>query len=644
MLLSISILGIIFTLVLPWYSFDITMEYDSETIVDIDEEFDGISGESGKITMEESYTYDEVDEKTVGNYLENGATYVLVGFIILLILSLIFILGLFSDFLRLPASMLVFGTKQEEGLSSGHLNSLNSIAALLMWFPATLILCGSSRFIGAERMSETNFVELYSMWGMLDVSGGHTTVCGYLFFFMGLSLLGGLVYYFYKTWLKPVVLSMTDGGGRTYLKRGSIIMIAIVILLTLGLTSMPIFSMVKEEVTVMDENYALFHTDGYFHNVLSSMEDRGVVDKNWEDVADDLSLMQWSLFIGVILSLLVLIGFSINRANPKYTLAPLLQLCILPVIVAGIIIVIGQIMLWVDVGDLGLSVSTDYWAMEFSFGSNYFPFIFSLMALGCAVYGSIITVPHTFRMFKGVDYGEVAGATTGLPATSMADSSGGAPRRTPVYSGFSSGLAARKKPVIVTLGIVAVIVAGILVFFYAIPGGDSGDEVNVDVNVVFDPDDYGYGTSNPIILNGYADEGGENYFNYNIEEEMVAGASFRLTWTDEDETGWIGSAPNRENQPDSFTMIITSPGGNITVEGSAINAYKEEGLLELYVLIPEESISDSEGTGEWEIILLVEAGDHEPKYAGGTKFIDHGNDFTLEITYNYYAEKSASKE
>jgi len=644
-LLSISILGLIFTLVLPWYSYEITMEYDTDTIPGMDEE---ISGQSVKITETESYTYDELEEKTVGNYLENGATYVLVGFIILLLFSLIFLVGLFSEFIRLPASMLVFGTRQEEGLAARHLNSLNSIAALLMWFPVTLILYGSSRFVGVERMSETNIVNIYEIQGYLNISVSHSTVCGYLLFFLGLSMLGGLVYYLYRTWLKSVVLTITSSSGREYVKKGSIIMIVGVLLLTLGLASMPIFSMAKEEITMGEENYEFFHTDGIFHNNLDYMEESGRIDKNWEDVADDLSLMQWTLFSGIILSLLVLIGFSINLANPKYTIAPLLQLCVLLVVIAGIIFMIGQIMLWTDIGDLSSGVSTEFWTQEFSFGWNYFPFIFSLLALGCAGYASAVTVPNTFKMFKGVEYGEVASTAAGFPAistdSSVGDSSGGAPRRTPVYSGFSRGFKAKKKPIIVSLGIVAVIVAGILVYVFVIPSGDSGDEVKADENVVFNPDDYGYGTSHPSIINGYAEEGGDNGFGHDITEEMVAGANFRLTWTDEDEVGWIGSTPNRENEPDTFTMIVTSPGGNVTEEGTAMNEYKEEGVIEFYVTIPEENISDSEGTGMWQIVLQVDAGDHVPKYAGGLLFVDSGNEFNLEIIYNYYAEKDAPQE
>ena len=638
-LLSISILGLIFTLVLPWYSYDISMEYDTEGISGIDEELEEISSQSGKITVEGSYTFSELESRTVGNYLDNGTIYVLVGFIILMLFSLIFLIGLFSDILRLPASMLVLGTGHEEGLTGRHLNSLNSIAALFMWFPITLVLYGASRFVGAIGASDYNYVSRSTMEGNFNVSASYSTVCGNLFFLLGLLMLGGVIYYLYRTWLKPVILNITSGERRAYVKKGSIMMIAGVILLTLGLVAMPMFSMIKEEITGGDENYELFYMDGDFHNVMGSMEDRGVIVKDWEDVTGDLSLMQWTLFIGIILSLLVLIGFSINLANPKYTIAPLLQLCVLLVVVAGIIFIIGQIMLWVDAGDLGMAISTEYLSVESTFGNNYFPFIFSFIALGCAVYASIVTVPPTFEMFKGAEYGEVAGTAAGLPLAS-----GGAAPRTPVYSGFSSSLKAKKKPIVVSLGIVAVIVVGILIFVFGFLGDENVDKVNVDVNVVFNPDNFDLRMSQPDSYSDYATEDEEYIFYYSIAEEMVAGAKFRLTWIDEDEMGWIGSAPNRENQPDSFIMIITSPGGNITVEGSATNAYKEEGALELYVLIPENNITGFEGTGGWEIVLQVNAGDHEPKYAGGTKFIDRGNDFNLEIVYDYYIEKGALQE
>lgn len=137
-------------------------------------------------------------------------------------------------------------------------------------------------------------------------------------------------------------------------------------------------------------------------------------------------------------------------------------------------------------------------------------------------------------------------------------------------------------------------------------------------------------------ISDHATEGEAMTLVYTAAEENVANVTFRMTWIDEEDTGWIGSAPNHENQPDTFTIVVESPDGNISASETGANQHGQEGVIEFTVGVPVEKIPSVNGTGKWSITITVEAGDNMPKIIGAFRFDDYGNDFTLEISYEYY--------
>jgi len=137
----------------------------------------------------------------------------------------------------------------------------------------------------------------------------------------------------------------------------------------------------------------------------------------------------------------------------------------------------------------------------------------------------------------------------------------------------------------------------------------------------------------------YATEGQSFELIHIITETNVCNVIFRLIWTDEEDTGWIGSSPNHENKPDTFTIEVNGPDGKISQKESDSNEYRKEGLIEFSVSVPVTIDPSLNGTGDWGITIDIDAGDHEPKYGDGVTFIDQGNDFTLEILYEFYQNK-----
>ena len=627
-LLGVSILGLIFTLTLPWFSYEITIEYDEDYF------HYGFETGENKETHKESYDYSDLDSRSIGNYLENGAVYVLIGFIALIVLSLVYLFGLFSSFLHLPTSMLFLGLDRNEPLSSRHLRSLKSIAALLMWFPTVLIVYGSARFVGTTHLENSNLEENVSVFEMMKITGGYSTACGYLFFILGFLMLGGLCVFYYKLWLKPVVYRAGNNLSLRYVKRISWLSTSTLLLLTLGLILMPVFSIAVVEYNFEGSKTTFYYNDGFFYNVEDSMEEKGTIDREWEDVSDDLSMMFWCLFYGIILCLFSLIGVSIFIANPKYNLARVLQWCMVLVAVAGIIFMIGHIMLWTDIPDLDPPLSQGNDNIEYSFGNNYFPFVFSLLALVGSIWASIVIIPYSIGAYRGVDYGEAAAFGTPEAGTFAEETPGGAP-----FAGMGRAIKAHKKPVFISIGVVVLLVAGIVIYYIAVPDdGSKGKAGDDNAGVPGDLSGYVFNNGGDSIQ-GYADETSPITTTIYIEPVNVAYVQFTLYWSDESDAD-----PRHTNQPDEFTLMVENPDGSFSDVRSGSNPLGGEGNIQLEFHLmdpstPPEEMPDMGGTGDWQVTISVNSGDQEPIIPGPGNlrtFQDRGNDFSMEISYGYY--------
>jgi len=187
-----------------------------------------------------------------------------------------------------------------------------------------------------------------------------------------------------------------------------------------------------------------------------------------------------------------------------------------------------------------------------------------------------------------------------------------------------------------------VLVLGAVIFLIAISGSlvfGEDMEVLAEVGVkVMDWEDYDKLEGEVTLVQNYANEGEELKIPHNITDLNICSISFRLTWTDEEDVGWIGPSPNHENHPDEFTLSAVGPDGSVKGSGSASNQHGMDGLLELTLTVPTPIVDSLNGTGDWDITITVNAGDHEPARIGLFKFLDNGNDFTLEIFHEYYSK------
>jgi len=158
---------------------------------------------------------------------------------------------------------------------------------------------------------------------------------------------------------------------------------------------------------------------------------------------------------------------------------------------------------------------------------------------------------------------------------------------------------------------------------------------NMGKDDVLDLSMYQKNTAGAESFSEYAQRDQDLELVYSVSDTNVCNISFTLTWTDEEDTGWIGSSPNHENQPDEFLIVFTSPDGNITKSFNGKNDYNQEGRVEGNVMVPVLTGNSKNGTGTWSIKISVNPGDHEPRYIGAFRFLDNGNDFQLVVEHDF---------
>jgi len=201
----------------------------------------------------------------------------------------------------------------------------------------------------------------------------------------------------------------------------------------------------------------------------------------------------------------------------------------------------------------------------------------------------------------------------------------------------------RRKVVKMALNDKHVLLIGVLIFSIAIAGSlVFGEKVEksseIDGGTLDWSDDF---KRNPVQMGqqgGYAEEGTGSEAGFEIPETNVRIVNFTLTWHDEADANMRYS-----NKPDTFTIAVESPDGTFSDEASGTNAHGEEGVIDLSIEMIGETDTPtkkpySDGTGKWHVMISVNAGEQvfwRPS-ARDQDQPDNGNDFSLDIEYEYY--------
>jgi len=183
-----------------------------------------------------------------------------------------------------------------------------------------------------------------------------------------------------------------------------------------------------------------------------------------------------------------------------------------------------------------------------------------------------------------------------------------------------------------------------VIIFWDMAGGDtmSDEEIRQTMNrggVSGELDFTGYERIDKYLdpMENYASEGQQLESEITIGETNVINVTFRLTWKDE-----YDGTMRHTNRPDTFSIEVQGPDPSLSFPTSGANAAGKEGLVEYTMNVLQKAdpkeLPFLNGTGAWKITISVDAGDQEPlvpSLIGLREFSDGGNDFTLEISYEF---------
>jgi MFS family permease len=133
---------------------------------------------------------------------------------------------------------------------------------------------------------------------------------------------------------------------------------------------------------------------------------------------------------------------------------------------------------------------------------------------------------------------------------------------------------------------------------------------------------------------GYSDENSETMVLVNISETNVMNVTFTLTWVDESDPR-LGIA--FINTPDEFSLRVESPDGIVVEEGPVSNSQGGEGSITARITRQVSDVTGNIATGDYNVtIIMGEAGNIETRLGIGPSTADNGNDWTLEISYDFH--------
>jgi hypothetical protein len=131
-----------------------------------------------------------------------------------------------------------------------------------------------------------------------------------------------------------------------------------------------------------------------------------------------------------------------------------------------------------------------------------------------------------------------------------------------------------------------------------------------------------------ITESGYTNENSNDDFEFELNEEYTTSINFNLIWTDEGSSYFGGI-----NEPDMFKLTVFSP----TSENIEESDFRLDGWVYVEITLdPDEYRYTDNYLGTWRI--LIEAGDcgDDGDRFGMRTTPDTGNDWYLEIVYNYH--------
>jgi hypothetical protein len=195
-------------------------------------------------------------------------------------------------------------------------------------------------------------------------------------------------------------------------------------------------------------------------------------------------------------------------------------------------------------------------------------------------------------------------------------------------------------------------IQGVVIFmiFILVMGGMFSYQAGaIKVGAVAAQESGGGGGGKPVSYDGWTAQAGASQetgtateaqpgdpMQLSIEDKNLASVTFTLKWKDEPD-----QYPRHTNTPDTLGVDATAPwGANQTASGKNVySASGGEGTVTVTFEVVQTKYNGVNGTGTWQFtVFCTDAGDHMPKNVGLLKWIDSGNDYTLDINWKYYTK------
>ncbi|MFA5772245.1 MAG: MFS transporter [Thermoplasmata archaeon] len=134
-------------------------------------------------------------------------------------------------------------------------------------------------------------------------------------------------------------------------------------------------------------------------------------------------------------------------------------------------------------------------------------------------------------------------------------------------------------------------------------------------------------------ISEYLNENSDVTKTVKIGDTNIITVTFTLRWTDESAGTFM------QNEPDQFALNVELPNKTSYSAGPQKNSIGGEGKIAIAVSYSPQKDPSTEGSGEYKI--TIKAGDCGDVYYKGTKIKasdDKGNDWTLDVGYEYYTK------
>jgi dipeptide/tripeptide permease len=148
---------------------------------------------------------------------------------------------------------------------------------------------------------------------------------------------------------------------------------------------------------------------------------------------------------------------------------------------------------------------------------------------------------------------------------------------------------------------------------------------------------YNLTSGGPITVAGHSNANTRTEEPVEIKDPNLVNVTFTLKWTDEPDQKHLGRTYT--NQPDQFGLAVGSSNGTAVSSQIVSNVQGQEGVVSVSLELEPRKPGSDAGEGTFNVsVICGNCGPFTNRFSF-VSYTDTGNDWTLEVNYQYYAKK-----